>query len=350
MKLYGNPSSVHSLGRSVKGLIEEAREEIADYLGVSHKEIYFTSGGTESNHLALRGYAHLHGSPEKSILYCGVEHSSVLGALSILESDGFSLVKIPVDSNGVPDLARIEAELPGAFLATFMSVNNETGVKLPLAAISDLCTSHDVCLHTDRVQELGKGSISLDGVSMASFSGHKIGAAKGIGVLYKVAGIEIKPLLAGGSQEKSLRAGTENIWGILSLQAAIAVLKEKSWEKQANEIREYFETAVLEAIPNLRINGSTVERVGNTSNITFLNCEGESLLFSLDMKGCCVSMGSACASGAVEPSHVLLEMGMPADEAKSTLRISFGRCNDRSQADGLIRTLVEVIPRLRKKR
>jgi len=273
----------------------------------------------------------------------------VLGALSLLETDGYDLVKIPVDKDGIPDLNRIESELPKAFLATFMSVNNETGVKLPLPAIIALCNSSGVCLHTDRVQELGKGAINLDGVALASFSGHKIGAAKGIGILYKAAEVDIKPLLAGGSQEKSLRAGTENIWGILSLQAAFRVLKENSWKKQASEVREYFEENLLNAISDVRINGSTVNRVGNTSNVTFLNCEGESLLFSLDMKGCCVSMGSACASGAVEPSHVLLEMGMPQTEARSTLRFSFGRCNDKNQVINLIETLNKIIPRLRRK-
>ena len=347
---YGNPSSAHALGRRARDLMEETRETIANYLGVSHKEIFFTSGGSEANHLSLRGLA---GSfnrqgENRKILFTGIEHSSLLGAVKQASIEGAEIQKISVDSNGIPDMDQLFESMKSSKILTLMSANNETGVQMPLEVISQECRKNGVVFHSDCVQHFGKGPLDLEGVDLATFSGHKIGAAKGIGFIYKSSLVEMDPINPGGSQERELRPGTENIWGICSLKAAIDHLSAESQLLKIEELRDYFEQRVESEIGSVRFNGQKTTRLGNTSNITFFNCQGESLLFSLDLKGFCVSLGSACASGSVTPSHVLVEMGMSELEARSTIRFSFGRYNTREEIDALVDEIKGCCSRLRK--
>lgn len=347
---YGNPSSPHAMGRRARDLVEDTREIIANHLRVSHKEIFFTSGGTESNHLAVRGLKNLvaTGSRKSKVIYSPVEHSSLLGAVQQSETDGFQLYQLRVDQNGLPDLEQLMEVLPAAALVSLMYANNETGVLMPMQTVIASARKHGVLVHSDCVQQLGKGPLSLQGVDLASFSAHKIGGSKGVGFLYKSSAVDLTPLYTGGSQERELRPGTENLWGILSLREALKHLCSEVHIAQIRRLRDHFETRLENEIDGIRINGKTTSRLGNTSNVTFFNCSGESLLFSLDLKGFCASLGSACASGSVTPSHVLLEMGMSELEAKSSIRFSFGRFNTMEEIDALIEELKNSCARLRK--
>ena len=332
-------------------MLEETREEIAEYLGVSYKEIFFTSGGTEANYLAITGSCDClkKYSGKKKVIYSGIEHPSVLHALKKVESQGFELCKVPVDRDGQPDLNLLDEALPGAVLATFMRINNETGIELPLDEIQQLCQKHGVRLHSDWVQSLGKAGPLGDGYCLASFSGHKVGALKGVGFLYQKLDLDLCPIFC-GSQEKGKRGGTENLAGILSMKYAIRALKEGDGFSKVAALRDRFEEQIKERLDIVRVNGEGVKRSPNTSSITFQGIEGESLLFSLDLKKVCVSAGSACSSGAMKPSHVLTEMGFSADEARSTLRISFGRFNTEEQVDGLVDTICNIVERMSKKK
>ncbi|MBT3785424.1 cysteine desulfurase [bacterium] len=347
---YGNPSSVHSLGRAARDLIEETREVIAKHLGVSHKEIFFTSGGSEANHLTLRGLASSlrRKRCDFQILFTGIEHSSLLGAVKQASVEGAMIQKVPVDAHGVVEMNHLCDFLKESKVLTLMAANNETGVKMPIHEVSKKCREAGVIFHSDCVQQFGKAPLDLTGVDLATFSGHKIGASKGIGFLYKSSLVEIDSLNPGGSQERELRPGTENVWGILSLKAAVEALSKESELERIESMRDHFESRVKEEIQDVRINSLGTERMGNTSSITFFKCQGESLLFSLDLEGMCVSMGSACASGSVKPSHVLVEMGMDEKEARSSMRFSFGRFNDMEQIDQLVEKLKICCSRQRK--
>lgn len=349
---FGNPSSAHAVGRRSRSLIEETRELLAAHLGVSHRELFFCSGGTEANHIALLGMAMNHDfMRDRQLLYTPVEHPSVLGAVEILKTRGVKTVPIPVSADGLPDLDFITDKIRETALLTCMVVNNETGLLMPCAEIAAVCRENGVFFHSDWVQGLGKMDFTPL-PSSASFSGHKLGAAKGIGVLYCGDKQLPLPLFKGGSQEKSLRPGTENLWGIISLRAALRELDvfRRNCHDTVRNLRDRFENSLMEKFPFACINASGQSRVANTSSVTFGGIDGESLFFQLDMRGICVSMGSACSSGGIEPSHVLLAMGRSREEARSTIRFSFGRFNTELEIDKLVNVLCEIVSGLQNRK
>lgn len=345
LSIEGNPSSAHKVGRSAKDVVEQTRESIADYLGVSHKELVFTSGGTESNVLALLGYCQQNLQPTDTVLYNGLEHPSLLGAISQLKLTGFNCVKLRVDSEGQFDLLEIREQIKKAKLLTMMYVNNETGAINPIDDLAKLCKNSGAIFHVDCVQAFTKVPINLSFIDLASFSGHKIGALKGIGILYKKAGIKLNPIFPKSTQEKGLRGGTENVTGILSLGIA---LKAQSFCEEVTHLRDMFERELVVKFPDAKISCKGQRRIGNTSSVFFPNCSGESLIFSLDMKGISVSLGSACSAGSIAPSHVLKEMGFDDKEAKSTVRFSFGKYNTEEEIKTLLESLDQIVTRIKK--
>ncbi|MBW7875334.1 MAG: cysteine desulfurase [Candidatus Cloacimonetes bacterium] len=337
---WQNPSSRHRPGQRVRGKIEEARETIAACLGVLHKEIFFTSGGTESNHLALQGLSSCL-APGSLILSSPTEHPCLLGALNKLKSRGFQIQLLPVDCNGVVTADVLKKHIHKASLVSLMQANNETGAITDLHSISSLCREAKVLLHTDAVQALGKMELDLSLVDAASLSAHKIGGLKGTGALFLRTGLKPEPVFLGGEQEKGIRPGTENSLGILSFAAA---LKERSvLSPSVSELRDRFESG-LYALGSgyFQINGGS-KRVGNTSSVTFFGFDGQSLVLQLDMAGHFVSMGAACSSGSVKPSPVLIASGLSEADAKSTLRISFGCYNEASEVDSLLHSLRNIL-------
>ncbi|PCJ18435.1 MAG: hypothetical protein COB02_11105 [Candidatus Cloacimonadota bacterium] len=341
----GNPSSAHKIGRTAKDAMESVREKIADYLGVSYKEIFFTSGGTESNVLALLGYCDKNLKSGNKILYLGVEHPSLLGAIKNLSEKGFHCVKIAVDSNGLPDMNEFSKEVVDASFVTMMYVNNETGLIFPIDKVAKLCKENNVVFHSDCVQAFTKIKMDFTNIDLASFSGHKIGSFKGVGFLYKKSSISLAPLFPYSTQEKGVRGGTENTIGINSLGIALESIFHKN---KIKELRDFFESEILKRLNNVSITCFEQNRVDNTSNINFRGCSGESLMFSLDIKNICVSLGSACAAGSITPSHVLLEMGFSDKKARSTLRFSFGRYNTKDEVVALLDILEEIVNRIKK--
>jgi cysteine desulfurase len=350
VSIDGNPSSPHSMGRRSKDRLEETREKVAAFLNCSHRDIYFTSGGTEANHLAILGYLVKSASQKKNILYSETEHPSVKGTLKLASRLGFNPVAVPVDSNGQVDLNILESKLSEACLATFMAANNETGVLHPVNKISELCKTHNVIFHSDWVQALGKVPFQSDKFHMASFSGHKLGALKGVGFLYKDPEVELDSMLSGGSQEKSLRPGTENLSGILSLLPTVKVWESSEELKSIGSFRDYFETLLKEKLPGVKIHGESAPRVCNTSCVSLPNGDAQSILFQLDLAGIQVSAGTACSSGAVKLSPVLLAMGVDAKEAATTLRFSFGRYNKLEEIDKLVELLCSSLNRTRRRK
>ncbi|MCO4782473.1 MAG: cysteine desulfurase [Candidatus Cloacimonetes bacterium] len=345
LNVSGNPSSAHKHGRFAKDRIEEAREIIADYLGISYKELIFTSGGTESNVLGLLGYCSLNLEADDKVLYSGLEHPSLLGVIHQLKSQGLNCVKVNCNTSGSIDMDDFKSKLVDAKLVTIMYVNNETGIQNPVGEIGKLCAKNKVIFHCDCVQALSKTAIDLSNIDLASFSGHKIGGLKGVGFLFKKSHIKLSPLFPKSTQEKGHRGGTENVTGILSMASAI---KSDAKLDYVRDLRDYFENQLSERIECVQISGKSETRVGNTSNVYFPDCSGESLIFSLDMKGICVSLGSACAAGSISPSHVLLEMGFSESRAKSTVRFSFGKYNTKEEVDFLLDNLDQIINRIKK--
>jgi cysteine desulfurase len=345
LSIEGNPSSAHQVGRTAKDAVEAARECIADFLDVSYKELIFTSGGTESNVLAILGYCRGNLSEGDKILYCGLEHPSLLGAIGQLNIEGFNCVKLSVDSSGMINMDELMSNIVDAKLLTMMFVNNETGSINPVRQIGEICQIHKVVFHCDCVQALMKTSIDLSTIDLASFSGHKIGALKGIGFLYKKSSLKLSSLFPKSTQEKGVRGGTENVSGILSIATALRAECNLDFVKT---LRDYFEDELLKRFRDVEISCYQESRVCNTSSVHFPNCSGESLIFSLDMKGICVSLGSACAAGSISPSHVLQEMGFDDQKAKSTVRFSFGKYNTKQEVEVLLQNLEQIIARVKR--
>tara|TARA_Y100000589_G_scaffold123495_1_gene117864 strand:+ start:586 stop:1722 length:1137 start_codon:yes stop_codon:yes gene_type:complete len=345
-----NASSIHGFGRRSKDLLEECREKCARYLKVDHREIFFTSGATEANHLAIRGLAEQsnRNSVKSSVYYSQLEHPCVLDAVNQASFKG--VIELSINANGEPDFPKIIDQLKANDLLICMAANNETGRVFDLGEIAEICRSKACYLHADMVQTPGKLDISLDNISTASFSGHKFGAAKGIGIFYKQRGLEFPPIF-NGSQEKGFRAGTENLLGILSLSIAIDELqiRQSQWREHSLMLREHFEDRIKNFFPWATICCERQARLVNTSNVCFEGLDGESLLFSLDLMGYGVSLGSACSSGSVEPSHVLLALGYDEKRARSSLRFSFSHHNTKESVDDLVDDLRKIITRLPRK-
>ena len=349
---YGNPSSVYSFASKNKDAVTEQREIIARALGAKTNEIYFTAGGTESDNWALKATAEAYASKGKHIITTKIEHHAILHTGEYLEGRGFEVTYLDVDENGLVRPEEVEAAIrPDTILISVMFANNEIGTIEPIKEIGRIAHEHGVLFHTDAVQAFGQVPIDVDelGIDMLSASGHKLNGPKGIGFLYIRKGVKIRSFIHGGAQERKRRAGTENVPGIIGLgkavERAVATMAERSAKEI--ELRDYLIGRVLEEIPYCRLNGDPVDRLPNNANFSFEFIEGESLLIMLDMKGICASSGSACTSGSLDPSHVLLAIGLPHEIAHGSLRLTLGEETTREDIDYVVDSLKEIVARLR---
>lgn len=351
-EFYGNPSSLHQMGISVKRHLKEARREVASFLGAEDEnEIIFTSGGTESNHAAFRS-ALWNVKGKRQIVTTAVEHSSVLKLAKALEEEGVKINYAPVLREGDLDSSKLLTETNDeTALVSVMMANNETGVIFPIAEIGEKLRQKGILFHVDAVQGVGKISISLKSLTLdfLSLSGHKIGGPKGIGALFVRKGVPFRPFIFGGAQERARRAGTENVPGIVGLGAACRRLQKNLSAEilKIQVVRDYFEKKVFQLVPSVAINGNRNNRLPNTSNLAFEGVDSEALLILMDEAGICASSGSACISGAHEPSHVLKAMGLSRERAKSSIRFSFGHQNTSNEIDEAVRLIQGFVGRLR---
>ncbi len=350
---FGNASSPHGYGRSARQEMEKARDQVASLIGAKPEEIIFTSGGTESDNLALFGVLEAQEKKGKHIITSMVEHHAVLHTCEYLEKIGKAEVTyLPVDENGLIDPAEVEKAIrPDTVLISIMLANNEIGTIQPIAEIGEIAKKHQVTLHTDAVQAVGAISVDVNelNVDLLTLTAHKIYGPKGIGALFVRKGTRIKPLIHGGSHERNLRAGTESVVQIIGLGKAAEIAQRELKEdgERITKLRDYIISEVLEKIPYSRLNGDSVRRLPNNVNMSFSFLEGEALLLMLDMKGIACSSGSACTSGSLDPSHVLLAIGLDHETAHGSLRITLGRHSTKEEADYLIQELPPIVARLR---
>ena len=351
-ELYGNPSSMHTFGGQIGIKIRHARERVAALLGCEPTEIIFTAGGTESDNTAIMGT--LMAMPNKrKIITTRVEHPAVLTVCRELENHGYTVVELPVDKQGQLDLAELENQIDDdTALVTIMYANNETGVVFPIEKITEMVAGKGVVFHTDAVQAIGKIPLSLSksNIDLLSISGHKLHAPKGVGALYVKKGTRLSPLMLGGHQEAGRRAGTENVPGIIGLGKACELAAEniEAENSKVKFLRDKLENAILEKCPDCRLNGDKQNRLPNTTNISLEYIEGEAILLMLDKYGICASSGSACASGSLEPSHVLRAMGVPFTAAHGSIRFSLSRYSTEEEVDYTIEKMPEIVNKLRK--
>jgi len=351
-KKYGNPSSIYSLGRETKKAIDDTREKVAKALNALPKEIFFTSGGSESDNWAIKGFAFANEKKGKHIITTNIEHHAVLHTCKYLEKYGFEVTYVPVDNKGIVHVEDIEKAIrPDTILISVMFANNEIGTIQPIKEIGALAKGKGICLHTDAVQAIGNVPIDVKdmNIDMLSLSAHKFYGPKGVGVLYIRDGVRISPMIHGGAQERGKRAGTENVPGIVGLGEAIDLANENidEYSIKLMNLRDRAIKEILEKIPYSRLNGDEKNRLPGNVNISFEFIEGESILLMLDMKGICASSGSACTSGSLDPSHVLLAIGLPHEIAHGSLRLTFGEENTDSDLDYLLETLPPIIEKLR---
>lgn len=349
---YGNPSSLYRIARESRAVVEEARAKVAAALIARSDEIYFTSGGTESDNWAIKGVAYANRKKGDHIITSAIEHHAVLHTCEYLEKQGFSVTYLPVDEYGQIRIDDLKAAITDkTILVTIMYANNEIGTIEPIAEIGRVCREKGVLFHTDAVQAIGSVPIDVDAmkIDLLSLSAHKLYGPKGIGALFIRKGVKIDNLLHGGGQEHRRRAGTENIAGIVGLGCAIekAVSTMNERTARVSALRDRLCTAILEQIPNTRLNGHPTSRLPGNINISFDFIEGESMLLLLDHYGICASTGSACTSGSLEPSHVLLATGLPAETAHGSLRLTLGTENTDEDVDYVLEHLHKVVTRLR---
>ena len=350
-ELYGNPSSMHSVGGRVGPKLKEARTQVAELLGAHPDEIIFTSCGTESDSTAI--HAALAPDPGKRhIVTSRVEHPAIGSLASSLSKQGYRVTEIAVDGDGCLDMGSLEESLtPDTALVSIMWANNETGVIFPVEEIAQMCRQRGITFHTDAVQAVGKLPINLkdNAIDMLSLSGHKLHAPKGIGALYVRKGTKFSPFMIGGHQEKGRRAGTENVPGIIALGKACELAGQNLNEEntRVRELRDRLESELIKQIPAAKVNGTTKQRTPNTTNISFANIEGESILLMLNEFGICASSGSACTSGSLEPSHVMRAMGVPFTMAHGSIRFSLSIYNSKEDIDEIIKQLPPIVRRLR---
>ncbi len=349
---YGNPSSIYTAGAEAKKAVNHAREKIAQTLSAAPDEIYFTAGGSEADNWAIKATAESYASKGKHIITSTIEHHAVLHTCQYLEKHGFDVTYIEVDENGIVKLDALEAAIrPDTILISVMFANNEIGTIQPIKEIGEIAKKHGVLFHTDAVQAYGQLPIHVDEyhIDMLSASGHKLNGPKGIGFLYIRKGVKSRSFVHGGQQERGRRAGTENVPGIVGMAAAAerayAQLKEKT--KKESELREYLITRIEKEIPYCRLNGDRKRRLPNNVNFSFRFIEGESLLIMLDMKGICASSGSACTSGSLDPSHVLLAIGLPHEIAHGSLRLTVSEENTIEEMDDVVDAVKGIVERLR---
>ena len=349
---YGNPSSIYAKGREAKRAIETAREKVAAALGANPDEIYFTGGGSESDNWAIKGAARkLAKKGKKHIITTVFEHHAVLHACESLEKEGFEVTYLPVDADGLVSAKQVEDALrEDTALVTIMFANNEIGTIQPIAEIGALCRARKVLFHTDAVQAVGNIDVNVKElqVDLLSLSGHKLHAPKGVGALYIRKGVVIDNLIDGGGQERGRRAGTENVASIVGLGRAIELAVE-SYPRNTQRVLAMRERLIdgLLQLPHTRLNGHRTKRLPGNLNISFEGVEGEALLLMLDNKGIAASSGSACTSGSLDPSHVLLAIGLPHEVAHGSLRISLSESNTDEDVDAILKAVPEVIERLR---
>ncbi len=349
---YGNPFSLHLFGNETGLAVTQARQTIADILKAKPNEIIFTASGSEADNLAIRGIAKAYKHRGKHIITSTIEHPAVKNTFMDLMEDGFEITMVPVDENGVMIMDEFKKALrEDTILVSVMHANNEVGSFQPVEEIGKITRERKIIFHVDAVQTMGKVEIYPEkmGIDLLSFSGHKFHAPKGIGVLYKRDGVRLARIITGGNQEGKRRPGTSNVPYIVglakALQMAVANMKEE-WNREET-LRDYFEDEVSKRIPEIKINGKGARRLPGTSSITFKYLEGESMLLNLSLKGIAVSSGSACSSDSLQPSHVLLAMGVPAEFAHGTLRFSLSKYTTKEEIDYTIESLVEIIGKLR---
>ena len=350
---YGNPSSVYSIASGNKEVVSRQREIIAQALGAQANEIYFTAGGSESDNWALKATAEAYEKKGKHIITTKIEHHAILHTCEYLEKQrGFEITYLDVDENGVVKLDELKKAIrPDTILISVMFANNEIGTIQPIREIGEIAQEHKILFHTDAVQVFGQIPIDVDAchIDMLSASGHKLNGPKGIGFLYIRKGVKIRSFVHGGAQERKRRAGTENVPGIVGMGAAVERAMRTMETRTAKErkLRDYLIKRIETEIPYCRLNGDRTNRLPNNVNFSFRFIEGESLLIMLDMKGICASSGSACTSGSLDPSHVLLAIGLPHEIAHGSLRMTLGEETTREDLDYTVDTLKEIVANLR---
>jgi len=349
---YGNPSSIHSFGNKAKSALDLSRERIAKLVNARPKEITFTTGGSEGNNFAIKGIAYSLYEKGNHLITTSVEHASCLETFKFLETQGFEVTYLEVDKNGAIDPEILmETIKDSTILISCIYANNETGVINPIVEIAGIAKEKNIIFHTDAVQTLGKINIDLKklDVDLASFSSHKIYGPKGVGALYIKMGVNLVSLIHGGGQERGKRSGTENVPGIVGFGKATEIVSQ-TFDEEVNKIsglNELLQTGIFNSIEGITVNGSSSEKLPNTLNISFDGIEGESLVMNLDMEGIAVSTGSACSEGNVEPSHVLLAMGLSKEQAVSSLRLSIGRFTKKEDIERFLKILPGITNRIR---
>ncbi len=349
---YGNPSSVYSFASKNKEVITKQREIIADVLGASTNEIYFTAGGSESDNWALKATAEAYKDKGNHIITTKIEHHAILHTAEYLEKQGFEVTYLDVDENGIVKLDELKKAIrPTTILISIMFANNEIGTIQPIKEIGEIAKEHGILFHTDAVQAFGQIPVNVDEchIDMLSASGHKLNGPKGIGFLYIRKGVKIRSFVHGGAQERKRRAGTENVPGIVGFGTAIKLAVDTMKERTDKEIqlRDYMIERISEEIPYAKLNGDAKKRLPNNVNFSFRFIEGESLLIMLDMKGICASSGSACTSGSLDPSPVLLAIGLPHEIAHGSLRMTLSEETTKEDIDYVIDNLKDIVSKLR---
>ncbi|MCQ4935895.1 cysteine desulfurase NifS [Anaerotignum propionicum] len=351
-EFYGNASSVYSIAKESKKALEKAREQVAKGIGAKAEEIYFTAGGSESDNMALRGVAEALAKKGNHIITTKIEHHAILHTGEYLEKHGCEVTYLPVDEFGKISLEELEKSIrPETILISVMFANNEIGTIQPIAEIGKLAHEKGILFHTDAVQAVGHVAIDVEkmNIDLLSMSGHKLGAPKGIGAIYIRKGIPIQPLIFGGAQEKKKRAGTENIPGIVGLGKAVelAVSEMETETKRLIHLRDKLIHGILDKVPYSRLNGHPTDRLPGNCNISFGYIEGESMLLLLDAMGIAASSGSACTSGSLDPSHVLMAIGLPHEIAHGSLRLTLDRGNTEEEVDFILEKIPDVVQKLR---
>ena len=344
---YGNPSSLYSIGRRAKRALEEARRKIANIINCKPNEIYFTSCGTESDNLAIKGIAYANKEKGKHIITSKIEHPAVLNTCKELEEQGYKVTYLDVDQNGIVNVEQLKASIKtDTILITIIFANNEIGTIQPIEEIGKIAKENNIIFHTDAVQAMGNLKIDVKklNINALSMSAHKFYAPKGIGALYVGEDVNFKQIQNGGHQEKNKRAGTENLAEIVGMSKALELIY-KNFENHNNkikELRDYYIEKIQSNIVDSKLNGDRINRLPGNANMSFKNINAEELLFELDEKGICASAGSACSSGSTSPSHVLTAIGLPPEWANGTLRVTIGMNNTKEEVDYLINALVEL--------
>jgi cysteine desulfurase len=349
---FANPMSIYSISQDNRKAVEDARERISRLLGAGDGRIVFSGCGSESDNQAIIGFAMANRAKGKHIVTSSIEHHAVLNSCKYLQKQGFEITYLPVTNDGLVRPSDLEKAMTSeTILVSIMFANNETGVVEPIEELAKVAHAHNAVFHTDAVQAVGKLPIDVSkmGIDLLTASAHKFYGPKGVGILYANRKVRLDPIIHGGEQEKGLRAGTENVPGIVGIAAALekALADRESETSREKTLRDRLERELLARIPESFANGAKAERLSNTTNITIKYIEGESMLLFLNASGICVSSGSACTSGSLEPSHVLLAMGVPAEHAHGSLRFSFGRDNTDADVDAVIEKLPAIVERLR---